>query len=262
MKKYLCQIFAIFFVLYSTNISAQIKYSTTGDDATIIQVIAQGSINDINKLISSGYDVNGEYDCTPMLNSAIFSIAQEIDSPPRTAVEKVRFLLEKKANPNIQGCGTTPLAAAITIPAQIEAIKQKMLTDFRTDNNINKRSDYVLLEQELKDFFTIKQQAAGQAVIEIIDSLISAGADINMPYENASTPLHLVANYTDTFSLTILRHLISNGANVNVKNILGNTPLFIAYRVGNEEAIKMLLEAGADPLIRNNKGILYNQLIQ
>jgi ankyrin repeat protein len=49
--------------------------------------------------------------------------------------------------------------------------------------------------------------------------------------------------------------LIDNGANINHKNIYDTTPLFVAARSDQPEAVKALLARGADPTIQNHKGI-------
>lgn len=49
--------------------------------------------------------------------------------------------------------------------------------------------------------------------------------------------------------------LISSGADVNRKNLLtGGSPLMAASDMGQLEAVKALLEKGADPCATNNEG--------
>ncbi|KAE9364152.1 lysophospholipase-like protein [Stipitochalara longipes BDJ] len=43
----------------------------------------------------------------------------------------------------------------------------------------------------------------------------------------------------------VLRELLQRGASVHVRNNAGNSPLFLAKKVGNENAVRMLEEAGA-----------------
>ena len=51
-----------------------------------------------------------------------------------------------------------------------------------------------------------------------------------------------------------MKALIDAGANVNAKNNIGSTALMWAADYGHAEAIKVLLNAGADVNIRNNRG--------
>ena len=49
------------------------------------------------------------------------------------------------------------------------------------------------------------------------------------------------------------RVLISENADINSKNNIGNTPLILSVLDSNTESVKLLLDAGADISIRNNK---------
>jgi ankyrin repeat protein len=48
--------------------------------------------------------------------------------------------------------------------------------------------------------------------------------------------------------------LIRAGVNVNLKNLEGVTPLMVAAEVGNEQAIKILLQHNANPNVKNELG--------
>lgn len=43
----------------------------------------------------------------------------------------------------------------------------------------------------------------------------------------------------------ILRELLTRGASVHARNRANNTPLFFAEKMGNEECVKLLKDAGA-----------------
>ena len=49
------------------------------------------------------------------------------------------------------------------------------------------------------------------------------------------------------------RGLISENAYINNKNNIGNTPIILSVLDDNTESVKLLLDAGADISIRNNK---------
>jgi len=48
--------------------------------------------------------------------------------------------------------------------------------------------------------------------------------------------------------------LIRAGVNVNIKNVEGMTPLMAAAELGNDDAIKILLNHNADPALTNDQG--------
>ena len=54
---------------------------------------------------------------------------------------------------------------------------------------------------------------------------------------------------------TILGLLLDAGANPNVKNKLGGTPLMWAASYGQDAAVQMLLARGANPSIKDEDGV-------
>ena len=62
---------------------------------------------------------------------------------------------------------------------------------------------------------------------------------------------------THSIDLEVLKFLISKGADVNIRDAQGNTPLFYAF--GNQEAVDILLAAGADKSLYNYSGMRYDE---
>lgn len=63
------------------------------------------------------------------------------------------------------------------------------------------------------------------------------------------TPLHYAAQAENT---QILKIILDFGGNPNAVDFEGATPLHIAGDLSNEDNIAYLIQAGADPSIRNN----------
>lgn len=77
---------------------------------------------------------------------------------------------------------------------------------------------------------------------------------VNSPIdEEGTTLLHLAANSDDPTSLLIL---LDHGANIDWQNAEGFTPLHVAALWGREEAVRLLLEEGADPAICDEDELL------
>ena len=78
--------------------------------------------------------------------------------------------------------------------------------------------------------------------------LIEAGASVNRP---KWTPLHYAASkgYTG-----MMRLLIENDAYIDAESPNGTTPLMMAAYYASPNAVKLMLEEGADPLLRNQDG--------
>ncbi|KAI0599016.1 ankyrin repeat-containing domain protein [Biscogniauxia sp. FL1348] len=97
----------------------------------------------------------------------------------------------------------------------------------------------------------------GGAII-VLDWLLKNGADINATSTTGRTPLSfLCRNPPD--NLGIIRQLVKMGANVNHQNLEGSTPLhelWVPSTTWNPEIqlVKMLLQLGADPSIRDQHG--------
>lgn len=83
---------------------------------------------------------------------------------------------------------------------------------------------------------------------DVLETFLKAGANIHASCCEGDTPLHEAAAYNDPTSLQIL---IDAGADVNKRAEFGHTPLFYTR---SRECQEILIEAGADPTLRNNHG--------
>lgn len=81
--------------------------------------------------------------------------------------------------------------------------------------------------------------------IEICQQLIERDADVNKP---GWTPLHYAAT---NGHLAVMNLLLEHHAYIDAASPNGTTPLMMAAHYGTAEAVKLLLEAGADPLLKN-----------
>lgn len=97
--------------------------------------------------------------------------------------------------------------------------------------------------------------AFGQPLI--LDTLIEAGAPLEARDADGCSPVHIAAERNNVSALELL---VRRGANVNATDNYGNTPLHRAYMTLLEptpdpvSTTRVLLEAGADPNIRNEIG--------
>jgi len=91
--------------------------------------------------------------------------------------------------------------------------------------------------------------AALKGQLDVATRLIELKADVNKP---GWTPLHYAATAAD---VRIIRLLLDHDAYLDAESPNGTTPLMMAAMYGSPAAVKVLLEAGADPSIQNNLGL-------
>lgn len=91
--------------------------------------------------------------------------------------------------------------------------------------------------------------ASIKGLTEVCQQLIARGADVNKP---GWAPLHYAAT---NGHLAVMTLLLDNHAYIDAASPNGTTPLMMAAHYGTPAAVKLLLEAGADPLLRNDQGL-------
>jgi ankyrin repeat protein len=82
-----------------------------------------------------------------------------------------------------------------------------------------------------------------------VQRLLAAGADVNAPAGDGSTPLMWAVHRVDH---ELVAELLRRGARPDERNVLGATALSEAVSLGDERLVKMLLDAGADPDLGND----------
>ena len=91
--------------------------------------------------------------------------------------------------------------------------------------------------------------AALKGHLDLVRKLIARDADVNKP---GWSPLHYAAT---NGHLAIVRMLLDHHAYIDAESPNGTTPLMMAAHYGTPETVKLLLEAGADPLLKNSIGL-------
>lgn len=91
--------------------------------------------------------------------------------------------------------------------------------------------------------------AALKGHIELVRQLIGRDADVNKP---GWTALHYAAT---NGHVAVVQLLLDHHAYIDAESPNGTTPLMMAAQYGSPGAVKLLLEAGADPLLKNQLGL-------
>jgi hypothetical protein len=98
---------------------------------------------------------------------------------------------------------------------------------------------------------TALEHAVRNANREMVQLLISAGANANAKNESGETVLMML---DDDATADLIWDLINAGAAVNVQDESGNTPLMQVATANNLEVVKVLLDAGAEINTKNKSG--------
>lgn len=95
---------------------------------------------------------------------------------------------------------------------------------------------------------TALMMAALTNKMDVAKTLIDRGAEVNRP---GWTALHYAAT---NGHIAMLRMLLEQSAYIDAEAPNGNTPLMMAARYSSPRAVKLLLEEGADPNVKNYAG--------
>jgi ankyrin repeat protein len=91
--------------------------------------------------------------------------------------------------------------------------------------------------------------AALKGNLDLCEKLIARDADVNKP---GWAPLHYAATGAH---IEVMKLLLANSAYIDAASPNGSTPLMMAAMYGNDAAVRLLLEAGADPSLKNSLGL-------
>ena len=91
--------------------------------------------------------------------------------------------------------------------------------------------------------------ASLRGLSELCRELIARGADVNKP---GWAPLHYAAT---NGHLTVMSLLLEQHAYIDAASPNGSTPLMMAAHYGTPAAVQLLLDAGADPLLKNEQNL-------
>ncbi len=88
--------------------------------------------------------------------------------------------------------------------------------------------------------------------LDLAKRLIKMGADVN---REGWTPLHYAASADTPQTLDIVKLLLEESAYIDAASPNGSTPLMIAAQYSSEAVVKLLLQEGADIMLRNQRNM-------
>ena len=94
--------------------------------------------------------------------------------------------------------------------------------------------------------------AAIKGHTDIVKTLLARDAEVN---KTGWTPLHYAASGVQSQQTTIVALLLEQHAYIDAASPNGSTPLMMAAQYGTREVVKLLLDEGADPALKNQLGL-------
>ncbi|XP_052744086.1 L-asparaginase 1 [Bicyclus anynana] len=185
--------------------------------ALLLYAIEHDDARAVKKMLDMGADVNAENsEGKTVLHEAIL----------KGNVPIIEYLLKNGANVHLKTrCGETPLLTAIH-------------KDDHTVINLLKQCGAHLTNADAKSVAEMLSLAARSGIVNRMESLRIAGADLNASDEIKHTPLHkaVLCNNSD-----VVRYLLAQeGIQKELPDVLGFTPLDCAIKLGNHNIINML----------------------
>lgn len=245
--------------------------SQKAKDHKLYDAIHKGNLDEAKEWLKKGADVNKTFG-----NDGHSLLWRAISGDGARSMDITKALVELLIDHNInidyaRNDGQTALHAATSVGYRpivemlIDAHIDIMTQDEDGNTALNmalRRSEWIIADDLInagmlnyvtKDYndFTVVMHAASRGAPEPLLRKILAACpdDLNAADNDGDTALHCVAT-----SPNFLRILLScEGIKVSEVNHRGQTPLHNAIDDGNEEAAKLLLEAGADPRIERGQ---------
>ncbi len=152
-------------------------------------------------------------------------------------VKTVQALLQRGFDPNtLNPEGVPGLMLALREPslkvAQLLAGWPKVKTEVRND-----KDESVLMLASIKGY------------LPLVKLLVEHDADVNKP---GWTALHYASS---AGHVPVIDYLLDNSAYIDAESPNGTTPLMMAAMYGTPEAVKVLIQAGADLNLKNAVGL-------
>jgi hypothetical protein len=152
-------------------------------------------------------------------------------------VGTIQALLQRGFDPNtVNPEGVPALMLAVREPslkvAELLATWPKTKVELRND-----KDESVLMLAALKGH------------VSLVQKLVENDADVNKP---GWTPLHYAAS---AGHVKIVEYLLEQSAYIDAESPNGTTPLMMAAMYGSPEAVKVLIQAGADLSPKNQLGL-------
>lgn len=236
------------------------KYLQQASNVALSKAVTTGTLRQVQAAVAAGANVNNlDANDEAGIGSPLMR------ATARASLPMMKFLLEHKANPNLQDKeGRT----ALMYTGQTNTYYSRVMPDETTPNPaLNADSTRLLLQQGAqigvrdRTGMTALMYAA-QGNWRATATLIVQGASVNARDQSGRTALHWAAALRDAKSLQLL---LRHGAAINAQDGAGSTALMLAsvqpdapfnaaQRAARRAALSLLIRAGANSRLKDKSG--------
>ena len=226
--------------------------TTGGEEApiSIHESCKTGNMRDLNQWLSLGTDLNqkDENGYAPLHYACEYGHE-----------DVIRKLLDRKAKVNLLTKATllSPMACLVLGRLNDRLSEPEMVRTIGTlkmaGGDINPTS-----EEAVPPVKAI----VSQGNMELLDFFMSLHVHIFVVDSDKRSMLHHIALNPNANSLAIVELLVKRGLDVNAQDCDGNTPLHLALMPFQKDVAKHLMDSGADPKIKNWKGISPEKIVK
>ena len=226
--------------------------TTGGEEApiSIHESCKTGNMRDLNQWLSLGTDLNqkDENGYAPLHYACEYGHE-----------DVIRKLLNRKAKVNLLTKATllSPMACLVLGRLNDRLSEPELVRTIgvlrKAGGDINPTSEEAV--PPIKAVIT-------RGNLELLDFFMSLHVHIFVEDSDKRSMLHHIALNPNANSLAITEFLVEKGLEVNAQDSDGNTPLHLALSPFQRDVAKYLIDSGADPDIKNWKGISPQTIVQ